>query len=89
MKPAVISEMQRRLSVGLQPISRDRRGYRKMPAIAEQIANLQRELNNRVQPVGKMPGILQLYAPFYHEDGDRDDIYLEDGPLGRVDKQLT
>lgn len=38
---------------------------------------LQKEFNNRVTFREKRPGIVQLVAPLYHEDGDMMDIFLE------------
>lgn len=32
----------------------------------------------------KRPDVLQVYAPFFHEDGDMLDIYVAPGPDGRV-----
>jgi len=47
---------------------------------------LQRQFNNQVNVREKRPGIFQLIAPLYHEDGDMVDIFLEDakGAPGRV-----
>lgn len=38
---------------------------------------LQKDFNNRVNFREKRPGIMQLIAPLYHEDGDMMDIFLE------------
>ena len=38
---------------------------------------LRSQFNNRVRLKEKRPNILQLVAPFYHEDGDMMDIFLE------------
>lgn len=39
---------------------------------------LQRQFNNQIDVREKRPGIFQLIAPLYHEDGDMVDIFLED-----------
>ncbi len=38
---------------------------------------LKSQFNDRIRFVEKRPGIFQLIAPFYHEDGDMLEIYLE------------
>ncbi len=38
---------------------------------------LKTQFNNRISFKDKRPGIKQLYAPLYHEDGDMVDIFLE------------
>ncbi len=38
---------------------------------------LRSQFNNRVRLTEKRPGILQLQAPLFHEDGDMIDIFLE------------
>jgi hypothetical protein len=38
---------------------------------------LRKQFNERIRFVEKRPGIYQILAPFYHEDGDMLDIYLE------------
>ena len=38
---------------------------------------LKKQFNERIRFVEKRPGIFQLIAPFYHEDGDMLEIYLE------------
>jgi len=38
---------------------------------------LKAQFNNRIHFKEKRPGITQLYAPLYHEDGDMVDIFLE------------
>ncbi len=37
-----------------------------------------KQFNNHVQLKTKRPGIIQLLAPLYYEDGDRVDIFLEE-----------
>lgn len=43
---------------------------------------LRAQFNNRVDFREKRPGVLQLIAPLYHEDGDMVDIFLESAPDG-------
>ena len=43
----------------------------------EYLNTLKKQFNDRVQLIEKRPGIIQLLAPFYHEDGDMLEIYLE------------
>lgn len=43
---------------------------------------LRAQFNNRVDFREKRPGVLQLIAPLYHEDGDMIDIFLESAPDG-------
>ena len=38
---------------------------------------LKAQFNNRISFKDKRPGVTQLYAPLYHEDGDMVDIFLE------------
>ncbi len=38
---------------------------------------LKTQFNNRISFKDKRPGVIQLYAPLYHEDGDMVDIFLE------------
>ena len=38
---------------------------------------LKAQFNNRIDFKEKRPGVMQLYAPLYHEDGDMVDIFLE------------
>ncbi len=45
---------------------------------------LKDQFNNRAGLREKRPGVFQLIAPLYHEDGDMVDIYLLDLPDGRV-----
>lgn len=47
---------------------------------------LKEQFNQRVQMVDKRPGISQLLAPLFHEDGDMVDIFLEglDGDRVRI-----
>jgi len=39
---------------------------------------LKAQFNNRIAFREKRPGVLQLVAPLYHEDGDMIDIYLRE-----------
>jgi len=39
--------------------------------------SLGKQFNDRLRVVDKRPGIVQLFAPLYHEDGDIVDIFLE------------
>jgi len=41
---------------------------------------LKEQFNNRIAFREKRPGILQLLAPLYHEDGDMVEIFLEESP---------
>lgn len=43
----------------------------------EYLEALKSQFNDRIRFVEKRPGIYQLMAPFYHEDGDMFEIYLE------------
>ncbi len=43
----------------------------------EYLDALKEQFNDRIRFVEKRPGIIQLLAPFYHEDGDMLEIYLE------------
>ena len=43
----------------------------------EYLDALKNQFNDRIRFVEKRPGIFQLIAPFYHEDGDMLEIYLE------------
>jgi len=45
---------------------------------------LQRQFAGHVRLNEKRPGVYQLYAPLYYEDGDMLDIYLQELPDGRV-----
>jgi len=47
---------------------------------------LKEQFNSQVDMYEKRPGVFQLIAPLYHEDGDMVDIFLEDakGAPGRV-----
>jgi hypothetical protein len=38
---------------------------------------LKTQFNNRIGFKNKRPGVMQLYVPLYHEDGDMVDIFLE------------
>ncbi len=42
------------------------------------------QFNNRADLRERRPGVFQLIAPLYHEDGDMVDIYLQDLHDGRV-----
>ena len=44
------------------------------------IALLGKELNNRVSSYQKRPGITQILAPFYHDDGDMHEVFISDAP---------
>ena len=53
---------------------------------------LKKQFNNRIDFREKRPGIMQLYAPFYHEDGDMLDIFIEqrnDGTIMISDYGMT
>ena len=51
----------------------------------EYLNTLKEQFNDRIRFVEKRPGIIQLLAPFYHEDGDMLEIYLEtSGENGKV-----
>lgn len=39
------------------------------------------QFNGRVRFTPKRPGVMQLFAPLYHEDGDMVDIFLEPSPV--------
>ena len=60
---------------------------------SEYLARIRDEFNNRVRFAQKRPGLYQLVAPFYHEDGDMYDIFIEDTPADHpvrlTDKGLT
>ena len=45
---------------------------------------LKEQFNSRVDFKEKRPGIMQLIAPFYHEDGDMVDIFLTETPSGKI-----
>lgn len=47
---------------------------------SDYLESLKQQLNNRISFREKRPGIVQLVAPFYHEDGDMLDIFYEDSP---------
>ena len=57
------------------------------------LTQIQAQFNHRVRIASKRPGLFQLVAPFYHEDGDMYDIFLEDhgsdAPVRITDKGLT
>lgn len=44
--------------------------------------SLAQQFHSNVKLVEKRPNIYQVYAPWYHEDGDMLDIYVEDGRDG-------
>lgn len=41
---------------------------------------LKKQFNNRIDFREKRPGIMQLIAPFYHEDGDMLEIFIQESP---------
>jgi hypothetical protein len=43
----------------------------------EYLDALKSQFNDRIRFVEKRPDIFQLIAPFYHEDGDMLEIFLE------------
>lgn len=43
----------------------------------EYLETLKKQFNDRIRFEEKRPGVFQLIAPFYHEDGDMLEIYLE------------
>jgi hypothetical protein len=44
------------------------------------LETLKRQFNEHVSLREKRPGVMQLYAPLYHEDGDMVDIFIEKAP---------
>lgn len=48
----------------------------------DNLETLKSQFNDRIQFREKRPGITQLIAPLYHEDGDMVDIFLEDSSNG-------
>jgi hypothetical protein len=44
------------------------------------LETVRRQFNNRISFHEKKKGIYQLFAPFYHEDGDMYDIFVEASP---------
>jgi len=44
------------------------------------LERVRQQFNNRINFREKRQGILQLIAPFYHEDGDMIDIYVQQSP---------
>ena len=51
----------------------------------EYLDALKNQFNDRIRFVEKRPGIFQLIAPFYHEDGDMLEIFLEGiGENGKI-----
>ncbi len=53
--------------------------------MTEYLDTLKAQFNDRVRLKAKRPGVMQLFAPLYHEDGDMVDIFLEQPP-GRPDQ---
>lgn len=45
---------------------------------------LKQQFNNRVDIREKRPGIYQLIAPFYYEDGDMMDIFIQESSEGKL-----
>jgi len=43
---------------------------------------IKKQFNERITFREKRPGIMQIVAPFYHEDGDMYDIFIEQSPSG-------
>ncbi len=56
-----------------------------MPNPTEVLEILRSEFDDRVSLLERRPGIVQVVAPLYHEDGDMVDIFL-DLPKGNEDK---
>jgi hypothetical protein len=51
----------------------------------EYLELLKKQFNDRIRFSQKRDGVFQLIAPFYHEDGDMLDVYLENlGDNGRI-----
>ncbi len=48
--------------------------------VADYLEPLRAQFNDRVRLQAKRPGIMQLFAPLYHEDGDMVDVFLEPAP---------
>ncbi len=48
--------------------------------IMNYLETIKQQFNDRVEMKEKRPGIVQLYAPLYHEDGDMVDIFLQESP---------
>lgn len=46
--------------------------------MTEFINHIKKSFNNKIEAIEKRPGIMQLYLPIYHEDGDMIDIYVEE-----------
>jgi hypothetical protein len=57
------------------------------------LQQIRTQFNNRVELATKREGLYQLVAPFYHEDGDMYDIYIEEteqpGVARITDRGLT
>lgn len=47
--------------------------------MTDAITLLGRELNSRVSSFQKRPGVLQVLAPFYHDDGDMQEVFVTQG----------
>ena len=45
---------------------------------------LKEQFNNRISLKEKREGIIQVFAPLYHEDGDMMEIFLEELPTGKI-----
>ena len=51
----------------------------------EYLELLKKQFNDRIRFSQKRDGVFQLIAPFYHEDGDMLDVYMETlGDNGRI-----
>ena len=48
--------------------------------MVEYLDTLKAQFNDRVRLKAKRPGVMQLLAPLYHEDGDMLDIFIEPSP---------
>jgi|GEM_PF-2873285 hypothetical protein len=48
------------------------------------IALLSGELNQRVSSFEKRPGVLQIVAPFYHDDGDMQEVFVTPGEFSNT-----
>lgn len=47
--------------------------------MTDAIALLSGELNQRVSSFEKRPGVVQVVAPFYHDDGDMQEVFVTQG----------
>jgi hypothetical protein len=52
--------------------------------MTDPIALLSGELNQRVSSFEKRPGVLQVVAPFYHDDGDMQEVFVFPGELSNT-----